>query len=74
LGVPEGKSTPPGAPSWFARLVQLRRERPNTAPATLALVIDEQATGTPTGAQVKAWIPAADRFIAQQDGDPPGAP
>lgn len=69
LGVPVDSKAPPNAPPWFGRLVQLRRERPNTAPATLALVIDEQATGTPTGAQVKAWLAHADRLIADGGAD-----
>lgn len=64
-----GSGLPSNAPPWFTALVQLRREHPTRHAASLALALDPDGTGTPTGAQVCQWITAADLAIAQRGPD-----
>ena len=44
------------------KLVMLQIREPHAAPATLAIALDPNGTGKPTGRQVKAWL----QWIAEQ--------
>jgi archaellum biogenesis ATPase FlaH len=67
---PTHTSTPQAAagdpmPDWIPQLARLRRERPADAASTLALALDPDGTGRPTGAEVKRWLPTADGLNAE---------
>jgi hypothetical protein len=68
---PVGSPEPAGAPDrgnmpiWLPRLIELRQQQPTAAAATLALLLDPNGIGQPTGATVKHWLPVADGLIAE---------
>jgi hypothetical protein len=57
--LPNGATLPPAEVA--ARLAHLRQERPDAHAATLALALDPEGTGWPTGREVKLWLKAIDR-------------
>lgn len=61
----QAAKTPDEFPTWLVRLVELRQQHPGAAAATLALHLDPDATGRPTGAEVLRWLSTADGLIAE---------
>lgn len=70
-----GVTPPDGArPPWFAALVAQLRVTPNAAAATLAIALDPDGTGRPSGRDVKTWLDAARAAAAQPQPDDQNSP